>query len=287
VYDTNASSGWQIFGGTSVASPIIGSVYALANNASSSNALASYPYANTGALNDVTSGSNGSCSPSYLCTAGPGYDGPTGLGTPNSTPAFSGVPPPKTAPSAPSVTASAGDTTVTLQWTEANNGGLTVTYSVSRGTSPGSLSPVAGAAGLSATTYTDTGLSNGTTYYYEVTATNTMGSIPSSPPVPSTPQTMALPGAPTLTAATSTTRGVALSWTVPPSNGSAITQYQLYRSTSSGAESAYVLVAACSTSPCTYNDSSTRRNRTYYYEVAAINGVGTGQLSNEASAIAR
>jgi hypothetical protein len=36
----------------------------------------------------VTSGSNGSCSPSYLCTAGPGYDGPTGLGTPNGDQAF-------------------------------------------------------------------------------------------------------------------------------------------------------------------------------------------------------
>lgn len=36
----------------------------------------------------MTSGSNGSCSGSYLCTAGPGYDGPTGLGTPNGTAAF-------------------------------------------------------------------------------------------------------------------------------------------------------------------------------------------------------
>ena len=41
-------------------------------------------------LNDVTSGSNGSCGGSYLCTAGPGYDGPTGLGTPNGVTAFQG-----------------------------------------------------------------------------------------------------------------------------------------------------------------------------------------------------
>jgi hypothetical protein len=41
-------------------------------------------------LNDVTSGSNttSGCSPTYLCTAGSGYDGPTGLGTPNGTSAF-------------------------------------------------------------------------------------------------------------------------------------------------------------------------------------------------------
>ncbi len=38
-------------------------------------------YAHASSLFDVTSGTNGTCSPSYLCTAGPGYDGPTGLGT--------------------------------------------------------------------------------------------------------------------------------------------------------------------------------------------------------------
>jgi hypothetical protein len=50
--------------------------------------FASDPYAHTSALFDVTSGSNGTCSPGYLCTAGAGYDGPTGLGTPNGTAAF-------------------------------------------------------------------------------------------------------------------------------------------------------------------------------------------------------
>jgi hypothetical protein len=40
-------------------------------------------YMNPGKLFDVTSGSNGTCTPKYLCTAGAGYDGPTGLGTPN------------------------------------------------------------------------------------------------------------------------------------------------------------------------------------------------------------
>jgi hypothetical protein len=41
-----------------------------------------------GHLNDVTAGSNGNCGGSYLCTAGPDYDGPTGLGTPNGALAF-------------------------------------------------------------------------------------------------------------------------------------------------------------------------------------------------------
>jgi subtilase family serine protease len=75
--------GWAQVGGTSLSSPLIASVYAL-----SGNTTLGYPYSHTAALFDVTSGSNGSCSPAYLCTAGAGYDGPTGLGTPNGTGAF-------------------------------------------------------------------------------------------------------------------------------------------------------------------------------------------------------
>ena len=89
VYDSycyQGYCGWMEFGGTSVASPIIASVYALAENASSVT-YGGYPYAHTAGLNDVTSGSNGSCGVP-LCTAGTGWDGPTGLGTPQGTTAF-------------------------------------------------------------------------------------------------------------------------------------------------------------------------------------------------------
>lgn len=87
VYDTfGGSGGWLVFGGTSVASPIIASVYGLAGNASSINS--GYPYSHVTSLFDVTSGSNGSCGGSYLCTGKPGYDGPSGLGTPNGAGAF-------------------------------------------------------------------------------------------------------------------------------------------------------------------------------------------------------
>src|SRR3954449_3212638 len=74
-------------GGTSASSPIIASVYALAGNTAAANGAA-LPYANPGALFNVTSGANGTCTPTYLCTGGPGYDGPTGLGTPNGVGAF-------------------------------------------------------------------------------------------------------------------------------------------------------------------------------------------------------
>jgi subtilase family serine protease len=89
VYDSykyRGAAGWMVFGGTSVSAPIVAGVYALGGGTAPSS-----PYNHSSALHDVTSGSNGSCSVAYLCTAGPGFDGPTGLGTPNTAAAFSGV----------------------------------------------------------------------------------------------------------------------------------------------------------------------------------------------------
>ncbi|MCU1683109.1 MAG: hypothetical protein JWQ81_3848 [Amycolatopsis sp.] len=88
VYQTYGGSGWAVYGGTSASSPIIASVYALAGTPGASDTPNTYPYAHTGNLYDVTSGSNGSCSVSVLCNSGSGWDGPTGLGTPNGTAAF-------------------------------------------------------------------------------------------------------------------------------------------------------------------------------------------------------
>jgi N-acetylneuraminic acid mutarotase len=82
------NNGWHVYGGTSASSPIIASVYALGGAPAAGSQPNSLPYQNTANLNDVTSGNNGNCNPSYLCTAGPGYDGPTGLGTPNGIAAF-------------------------------------------------------------------------------------------------------------------------------------------------------------------------------------------------------
>ena len=90
-------SAWMVFGGTSVAAPLIGGIYGNKGTANSSSYTvagsttsggAASVYANKSSLNDVTSGSNGSCGGTYFCTAGPGYDGPTGLGTPNGTGPF-------------------------------------------------------------------------------------------------------------------------------------------------------------------------------------------------------
>ena len=82
---TSASaSSWAQYGGTSLSSPIVASVYALSGNtAGYANTI---PYAHPSGLFDVTSGSNGACA--NYCTARSGWDGPTGLGTPNGTSAF-------------------------------------------------------------------------------------------------------------------------------------------------------------------------------------------------------
>ncbi len=90
VYNTYGpdGTGWAQYGGTSAASPIIAATYALGGPVPAGASPNSFPYAKPGALNDVTTGANGTCSPDYFCTAEPGYDGPTGLGTPNGTAAF-------------------------------------------------------------------------------------------------------------------------------------------------------------------------------------------------------
>ncbi len=99
VYDSFREPGWMVFGGTSVASPIVASIFALAGNTGgfstqngASTAAAAFYLSKSGdPLIPVTSGSNGSCG-SYLCDASQslsnGYNGPTGMGTPNGTGGF-------------------------------------------------------------------------------------------------------------------------------------------------------------------------------------------------------
>lgn len=85
VFDTDDEAGWIQVGGTSLSSPLMAAMYALAGPPVAGTYPVSYPYddpSQSGDLNDVTAGSDGTCG-TLLCTAGPGWDGPTGLGTPN------------------------------------------------------------------------------------------------------------------------------------------------------------------------------------------------------------
>jgi hypothetical protein len=88
VYDTY-EGGWKPEAGTSVAAPIIAATFALAGPPAAGTYPSSYLYRHATQLYDVTSGANYTgCIPAYLCTAGPGYDGPTGWGTPDGIAAF-------------------------------------------------------------------------------------------------------------------------------------------------------------------------------------------------------
>ena len=96
VYDSYNNSGWIEAGETGVAAPVVAGIYADAGPPGANDNPAAYPYQHPGGgyinpgtaypyfdgLNDISSGSTGSCSPADLCTAGAGWDGPTGLGSP-------------------------------------------------------------------------------------------------------------------------------------------------------------------------------------------------------------
>jgi hypothetical protein len=96
VYDTTPSergypTGWGVWGGTSESSPIVASEFGLAGGAHSVSYPSATLYSNLGnakALTDVVSGNNGKCSEASICTAGTGYDGPTGVGSPLGLDAF-------------------------------------------------------------------------------------------------------------------------------------------------------------------------------------------------------
>ena len=163
VYDTYGYSGWVQVGGTSLSSPLVASVYALSGNTTNGSA----PYGDPGDLHDVTSGSNGSCSTAYFCTAGPGYDGPTGLGTPNGTTAFASTSatPDFSLSSSPSSRTVAQGSGTSYAITMSPSGGFAdaVNLSVSGfptgtigGISPSSVTGVSPAATLSLTTASTT-----------------------------------------------------------------------------------------------------------------------------------
>jgi fibronectin type 3 domain-containing protein len=133
------------------------------------------------------------------------------------------------------------------------------------------------------TTCTVSGLTNGVTYSFSVTATNAVGTGPASNSLTATPATV--PTAPrSVTAAPDRTKGVDLAWLVPLSNGgSTITGYRIYRGTSSGVYTSVTTVGNVTS----YRDASTKKGVRYYYVIRAINALGEGAASAEVNAIAR
>ncbi len=173
--------GWTLVAGTSVASPFIAGTLALSNAYTKSFAAAHALYMEaaqngTGVLDDVTSGSDGSCSGSYLCTAGTGYDGPTGLGSPYGAPIVIAAPTVKTEKAS-----EIGQTTAKLNASVNPNGGEVTECKLEYGPTasygesmPCSPSPGSGESAV-AVSASLSGLSAKSTYHFRIVAKNAGG----------------------------------------------------------------------------------------------------------------
>jgi len=190
----------------------------------------------------------------------------------------SGPPP---APSAPTgLTATPGDGRVALTWTASSGA---ASYNVKRSAASGGPYTTI-ATGVSTTSYTDTTVANGTTYYYVISAVNAAGESPDSSEVSATPQPLSPPVAPTaLTAKATGKRRISLNWkqSISPN----VTQNTIYRSTTGGGP--YTLIATIPAA-ISYNNAGLTTGTTYYYVVTAVNSGGLeSPISNQASATAR
>jgi fibronectin type 3 domain-containing protein len=163
---------------------------------------------------------------------------------------------PLAAPTLPSATP--GNTQVTLSWTGSTGA---ITYAVKRSLTTGG--PYTTVATPAAAPFTDTGLSNGTTYFYVISALNGANASANSAEVSSIP--IAPPGGVTAVAGTST---VQLTWTA--STGA--TSYNIKRATVNGGP--YTQVG--NVGGTSYPDSSLTNGTTYYYVLSALNPSGEG-----------
>jgi hypothetical protein len=164
---------------------------------------------------------------------------------------------------------------INLSWSASSGAS---TYNVLRAiTSGGSYTTIA--TGVSATSYSDTGLSGSTTYYYVVQAVNSAGTSANSNEASATTQAEVItPPAPTgLTATAVSSSGINLSWTA----SSGATTYNVLRSTTSGGSYTTIATGVSST---TYSDNGLSASTTYYYVAQAVNSAGTSPNSIQASA---
>jgi fibronectin type 3 domain-containing protein len=178
-----------------------------------------------------------------------------------------------TVPTTPTgLMATAGDAQASLTWTASTGA---TSYYVKRGTTTGG--PYTQVAAPSTTSFTDTGLSNGTTYFYVVSAFNSAGQSPNSSEVSAKPAAPAqAPPAPTGVIATAGNAQVALTW----SASTGATSYHVKRGTASGGP--YTQISAPTST--TLTDTGLTNGTTYFYVVSALNSSGESANSAQASA---
>ncbi|OMF44050.1 S-layer homology domain-containing protein [Paenibacillus peoriae] len=178
-------------------------------------------------------------------------------------------------PAAPGgLTATPGNGQVALSWDSVAGA---VTYDVYKGTTVGSYesTPVATVSGATYS-YTETGLTNGVTYFYVVKASNAGGSSDSSNEAVATPQ-VPVPGVPVLLPATAGNSQVRLTWN--PMMDS--TGYKIFKSTASGAYGSEE--ATVTGSVYSYDVTGLANGTTYYFVIQATNPGGESAVSNEVS----
>jgi fibronectin type 3 domain-containing protein len=178
---------------------------------------------------------------------------------------------PASAPASPTnLQATAGNAQVSLSWSGSTSA---TSYNVKRSTTSGG--PYTKLSSPTATSYVDTGLTNGTKYFYVVSAVNSSGESANSSEVSATPTTPAsAPAAPANLQATAGNAQVSLTW----SASTGATSYDVERSTTSGGP--YAQIGTSSTN--SYTDFGLTNGTTYYYVVSAVNSVG--QSANSAQA---
>lgn len=179
------------------------------------------------------------------------------------------IPPPTAAPT--NLTATPGDTTITLSWGAVQGA---TGYRIFRGTTSNGQSSTP-LATVNGTTFTNTGLTNGTAYFYKVAAINAGGQGPMSAQATATPTTGL--SAPTSLTATPGDRQITLTW-----NGvTGATGYRVFRGTTSNGQSTTAITTVNGTS---FTNTGLTNGTAYFYKVAAISATGQGPLSNEATA---
>ena len=184
-------------------------------------------------------------------------------------------------PSAPTgLAATPGNSRVDLGW---NAAASATSYNVKRATvSGGPFTTLA--MGITTTTFADTTVANGTTYFYVVSAVNASGEGADSSQVSATPQAPTAPNPPTaLTARSTGKKKINLTWV--QSSSPNVAQNKIYRSTANGGPYSLVATIAAATS---FNNTGLTTGTTYYYVVKAVNSGGPeSTASNQASATAR